>query len=196
MAVPPAASSNLLPRIEVGARYGVSDRVDLGLRIGDSGATATTRVQLVRTDGEVGFELLIAPGLQYVYSEDLFVELPVVMGLRLRGGHELLLAPRVAWQSSFVPSGLDHPAQYVFVGGSLGFAWQVTRRVALVPELGVLVNVYSEPGFASFTAPGPRAAGAVPRSRSSSIHDRRRRAPPPTIVLKNRTHRSRKSNQG
>jgi hypothetical protein len=41
------------------------------------------------------------------------------------------------------------PVTYAYVGGSIGFAWQVTRRIALVPELAVLTQVYAPAGFTS-----------------------------------------------
>jgi hypothetical protein len=156
------ADQNLKPRIEVGARYGVSDRLDLGLRVGDSGALATARFQLLRAPSNgLGGEALIAPGIAYTFNDKLSFELPVLFGLTLHNGHELVLAPRVVEMLDFGEAGIGHPAQFVFVGGSVAFVWQVWSRVALVPELGVLVNVYSEPGFSTFTAAGPALQAAL-----------------------------------
>jgi hypothetical protein len=156
------AAQNVEPRFEVGARYGLSDRTDLGLRVSDSGALLTARFQVLRAPtGTLGIEILAAPGLAYTYPEKLSFELPVLVGLPLRGGNELVFAPRVVEMLDFGDGDLGHPAQFVFVGGSLAFVWQLWTHVALVPELGLLVNVYSEPGFSTFTAAGPALQLAV-----------------------------------
>ncbi len=150
------ADPGLYPRFEVGGRYGVSERLALGLRVEDSGGLATARIQILRAPaGRLGLEVLAAPGVAYTYPDKLSVELPILFGLNLRGGHELVVAPRVVETLNFGEANLGRPAQFVFVGGSVAFVWQCLPSVALVPELGVLANVYSEPGFASFTAAGP-----------------------------------------
>ena len=45
------ADPNLRPRLSIGARYGVTDAVELDARVGDSGGSIATRVQLVRAPG-------------------------------------------------------------------------------------------------------------------------------------------------
>jgi hypothetical protein len=162
IAVGDGADPNVRPRLSVGARYGVSDDVELDARAGDSGGSVATRVQLVRApDGALGLDLLVAPGLQYTIPDKLALELPIVAGLALPNGDELIVAPRVADQFRFGVAGLGHPAQFTFVGASLGYAWQLRPHVALVPEVGVLENVYSEPGFSSFTSAGPALEAIV-----------------------------------
>jgi hypothetical protein len=146
------ADTDINARITVGARYGASDSFELEARAGDSGAAIASRIQLVRAPRDrVAFELLVAPGLQYTLTNKLAFELPVVAGLALPSGDELVFAPRFVEQLEL---GLGHPAQFAFAGASIGYAWQVRAHVAVMPELGVLENVYSTPGFASFTAGG------------------------------------------
>jgi hypothetical protein len=48
--------------------------------------------------------------------------------------------------------GVPHPINFVYVGGSAGFAWQMTDHVALMPEIALLTQVYADPGFASNVA--------------------------------------------
>ena len=156
------ASQNVEPRFEIGARYGVASFADVGLVVDESGAVANVRLQALRAPpGTLGFEVLAAPGVSYTYPEKLSVEFPVLLGLSFRSGNELVLAPRVVELLDFGDGDIGQPAEFVFVGGSIEYVWQLWKRVALVPELGVLFNVYSEPGFSTFTAAGPALQVAV-----------------------------------
>jgi hypothetical protein len=153
------ADTDINARITVGARYGATESLDLSASAGDSGASIATRVQLVRAPRDrIAFELLVAPGLQYTLTNKLAFELPVVAGLALPNGDELVLAPRFVEQLEL---GLGHPVQFVFAGASIGYAWQLRAHVAVMPELGVLGNIYSTPGYASFTAGGPGLEATV-----------------------------------
>ncbi len=150
------------PAGEIGVRYGVADRVDVGARVGESGGSVTTRVQLVRSASRrSGVDLLIAPGVAYTLTDKLALELPLAIGFNLPGENQIVLAPRAVYQMRFGVGGLDHPAQFVFVGLSAGFVWQLAKHVALAPEIAVLEGVYSEPGFTSFTQAGPALQGAL-----------------------------------
>jgi len=149
-----AGDPNVRPAIEVGARYGVASNVDVGARVSSSGATATTRVQLVR---RARLEALVAPGIAYTLTDKLAFELPVVVGINV-GDDQIVFAPRVVYQ---LRTGLPHPLQFVFVGGSVGYVWQLTARFALMPELGVLTAVFAEPGYGTFTEAGPALQAAL-----------------------------------
>jgi len=149
-------------RISVGARYGATNSLELEARAGDSGASIATRIQLVRARRDrIAFELLVAPGVQYTLTNKLALELPLVAGLALPSGDELVFAPRFVEQLELGLAGLGHPAQFAFAGASIGYAWQMRAHVAVMPELGVLENIYSTPGFASFTAGGPALEATV-----------------------------------
>jgi hypothetical protein len=50
---------------------------------------------------------------------------------------------------------------FVLVGGSLGYAWRLSPRVTLLPELAFLTQAYAEPGFSSFVAGGLGLQGSV-----------------------------------
>jgi hypothetical protein len=156
------AAPNVEPRFEVGARYGLADRADVGLSVEESGALANVRLQALRAPpGTLGVELLAAPGIAYTYPEKLSFELPILLGLSLKNGNEVVLAPRVVEMLDFGDGDIGHPAEFVFVGGSVEFVWQLWQRVALVPELGLLVNAYNEPGFSTFTSAGPALQAAI-----------------------------------
>ncbi len=154
--------SNIRPSFEIGARYGVSDALDVGVRVGDYGASLAGRVQLVRSPSEnSGVDVLLAPGLAYTLEDKLALELPCLVGFNLKGGHQIVLAPRLVWQMRFGVGDLDRPAQFLFAGASVGFAARLSKHVSLIPELGMLVGFYSEPGFTSFTQAGPAMQGAL-----------------------------------
>jgi hypothetical protein len=156
------ADADVRPSAEVGARYGATDRMDLGLRVSDSGASAAARVQLERSpDSNRGVDVMVAPGLAYTVTDKLAVEVPLLLGINFCGGHQLVLAPRLVYQLLFGVGGQAAPVPFLFMGGSVAFVWQVRPRWALVPELGVLANVYSEPGFSSFAQAGPAVQASV-----------------------------------
>ena len=56
------------------------------------------------------------------FPDKLALEAPVLVGLNLPGGHQLVLAPRVAWQLRVDVAGFSRPIHFLFVGASLGFA--------------------------------------------------------------------------
>lgn len=145
---------NVRPALEIGARHGIADAVDVGLRVSSSGATASTRVQLVRA---ARLEALVAPGIAYTLTDKLALELPVVLGWNV-GDDQIIVAPRAVYQ---LRTGLPRPLQFAFVGASLGYVWQVTPRIALMPELAVLATVFAEPGYGTFTTAGPAVQGAL-----------------------------------
>jgi hypothetical protein len=158
----PSGDANIRPTIDLGGRYGVTDRVDLGLRAGEWGASAAARVQLHRGASKAsGVDVLVAPGLAYTLTDKLAIELPCVVGINLRGEHQIIIAPRVVYQARFGVGDLDHPAQFVFVGASVGFVLQASRHVAFMPEFGMLFGVYAEPGFTTFTTPGPAIQAGI-----------------------------------
>jgi hypothetical protein len=69
---------------------------------------------------------------------------PLLVGVNLRGGHQIVLAPRVtAWfvqpqaaqpGGDAVPGGLE-----VFGGGSVGISFRTVRAIRILPEVGVTV---------------------------------------------------------
>lgn len=154
--------ANVRPSFEVGVRYGVTGALDVGARVGDYGGSVTARVQLTRSSRESsGVDVLLAPGVAYTLTDKMALELPCLVGFNIHGGHQIVLAPRVAYQLRFGVGDLDHPAQFFFVGGSAGFVWKLGRHVALMPEVGVLATLYAEPGFTSFTRAGPGVDAAL-----------------------------------
>lgn len=149
LVVASASGGSARPIGEGGVRYGLTDAVELDARITTLGVTAGPRIQLYRSeDPSSGVDVLIAPALAYTSTDKLALELPVLVGFNL-GEHQLVLAPRVAYQMRFGAAGQDGPVSFVYLGGSVGFAIRVDPHVILLPEVALLGEIYADPGYAS-----------------------------------------------
>jgi hypothetical protein len=126
-------------------RAGVAERVDVGLRAGSTGVTATTKVMLTAPDGD-GLIVAVAPaaGGNTVAAEgdretSINARLPVLLGLPL-GRHELVLVPTLGFDHGTYhdeSEALDLRISALGVGGALGFVTQLRPDIALVPELSL-----------------------------------------------------------
>ena len=145
----------VLTQGEVGVRYGVGERVDVGARlvaigvqlepvgpqIESVGVAVDTRVGLVRAPSlDRGVDLTLAPLLSVMarsHSDDkqVSVELPLLVGLNPGAGVQVVLGPRVGTTVVVDPSGVGRfePG----VGCSLGISLPVLPWVRLVPEMTV-----------------------------------------------------------
>jgi len=147
---------------ELGARYGLTDRVELDGRLTTLGVTLGPRVQLLRSPSkECGVDVALAPAFAFTSPDKLAVELPLQVGINFRGEHQLVFAPRAVYQARVDVPGSDHPVSFVLLGGSVGFVWQFSKHVALMPELSVLAQAYAEPGYSSNVGGGLGIQGAL-----------------------------------
>jgi hypothetical protein len=138
------------PGGDVGVRYGLDQRWELDGRITTLGATVGPRIQLLRSaNPNSGFDLLIAPALAYTYPDKFALELPLLLGWNVGKGDQIVVAPRLVYQARFSDDGVSYPLSYAFAGGSVGFAWKVSRHFTLMPEVSFLTQLYSQPGFSS-----------------------------------------------
>jgi hypothetical protein len=142
------AGASERPLVEGGVRYGLTDRVDLDARVGSFGASAGPRIQLVRAPtSDAGVDVALAPALAYTLPDKPSIELPVLVGWNLRGRHQIVASARLVYQ---VHDEMGVGAiGFAYAGGSLGVVWQVARKVALVPEVAALAQLYAPAGFTS-----------------------------------------------
>jgi hypothetical protein len=137
----------LLPEIAVGARRGLSERVDVGGKLTTlpAGRALTTaalegqvRVQLRRRDDSrlkiaigpaVGFRWISSSGAAMQVS---YLTVPVMFGIDV-GRHQIVIAPEVAMQ--LWTSAGSNEVWVPMSGLSLGFVWRLGQRFALVPEI-------------------------------------------------------------
>ncbi|MCP3105205.1 hypothetical protein LZ198_40685 [Myxococcus sp. K15C18031901] len=140
------------PHIDLAARYGVTDRVDLGVRFGSSLAELQTKF-LITSPENPDLAVSLAPSVMGVFlgSDDADVgsyvnlAVPVLVGFKTSGGSELVLGPRVSATRISAGSGsTSAAANLVSVGASVGYALRVTEGFRLMPEVGVSVPVIGE----------------------------------------------------
>jgi hypothetical protein len=144
-----------LPQIDVGARYGLTDRVELGARAWFIGASVDSKLALVRPESaESGLNVSVAPGVGYQGSWGLYgslvdsnagatsvvsLSLPLLFGIRFRGSHELTFGLRGIDQLLLSSrSGRIEAGHLVWLGGSVGAGFRVAPSVRLVPEVGAV----------------------------------------------------------
>ncbi|MBM4778999.1 MAG: hypothetical protein GQE15_14940 [Archangiaceae bacterium] len=139
-------TSSLTPLIDVSVRYGAAERLDLGVRAGQSGLGLETKVMLTPREWPVLVSLApaltatLAPSGEPVsIAGSLFsAALPLLIGVRL-GPHQVVLGPR-AQGFVFLPTdGARLPFRALMAGGSLGVALRLSRAVAVMPELALLM---------------------------------------------------------
>ncbi len=135
-------------------RYGLTDRVELGAKIWVLGAMADAKVQILRApEDKLGIDVAVVPGLGYAgfalatggstaTSHTLSLYLPLIVGLNLPGGSELYVSPRVVEQVMFTGGAVaGPPADFIYLGGSIGFSWKVARALRLVPEISAALPI-------------------------------------------------------
>jgi hypothetical protein len=139
-----------MPFIELGTRYGLSEDVELGLRLG-AGAQADAKIALVRGE-ERGLRVAVAPSVGYIGNfagtptgadgDDLHflgATAPVLITWRFGRALAATLAPRVAWLMQAVETESAATTHTLSAGASLGVEWRLLPNVRLVPEISAVV---------------------------------------------------------
>lgn len=131
-----------LPHIDGSLRIGVSERVDLGLRVGFPWAELQGKV-LLTTPGAPRLAVSLAPsfGVTVLPVNGSVVKvlhgaLPVLIGFKF-GEHELVLGPRVMTYGTLEAMG----GVVLAPGATIGIAFQITNTFGLMPEVGFVVPV-------------------------------------------------------
>jgi hypothetical protein len=136
-----------MPELAVGLRRGMAERLELDatatlLPLGRAltvGSAEVAAKRLMWTSGDERWSLALGAGVGYRVTtssdavfEAVHASLPVSVGLAL-GRHQLVVSPTVGAQRWY--SSGARPVDLPFAGASLGFRWQLGKRVALLPEL-------------------------------------------------------------
>jgi hypothetical protein len=129
------------PSLELGARYGVTERVDAGARLYWPGAEADVRFGLLRAPSlRRGVDLTLAPSVNYhVLERDRAfwaASLPLLVGLNLDGS-QLTFGPRVTYGGG---TRTQMGEGSLLFGVSLGYAFPLTPFVRLSTELSMLAE--------------------------------------------------------
>lgn len=143
-AVPDGAGAPL-PELALSARRGVGARYEvqangtlLALRQGRTGSLELGGKMRILSSGRWSLAAGAAAGYRIAESggaiiEGAFVSAPLIGGVEL-GRHQLVVSVNGGYQRWY--SSGARPVDVPFVGQSLGFVWQVRRRLALLPEIG------------------------------------------------------------
>jgi hypothetical protein len=145
----------------VAFRFGITDRFDIGGRVGTTLGELQTKILLSDPDND-GFALSLAPaigGFGFGVGDASFgvlnIPIPVLIGFKF-GPHELTLGPRIQNMVVFgsASAGGNSASTSVYVlmaGGSVGFAAQLGERFRLLPEIAIAAPIF---GSASASANG------------------------------------------
>lgn len=162
------AGTGFLPHVDASIRYGVADRVDLGVRAGSSFLELQGKF-LLTTPGDPNIAVSIAPtvGGIAVFGGDgstggsaglLNIGVPVLVGIKVGGGSEFVIGPRLQNFVVFGSGGGTGGAGYVMaLGGSLGFFWRIADNFGLMPEVAA---AYPVVGGVSSIAGGLQGVGS------------------------------------
>ncbi len=135
----------VIPHVDGAVRFGVTDRIDLGVRAGMSFLEFQTKFQLTEPSSPT-LAVSLAPTLGGLFANSgsdgsaegiLNVALPVLIGVKF-GGNQLVFGPRA--QGFFIFTN-GQAVPIVAVGTSVGFMWRLTENFGLMPELAVLAPV-------------------------------------------------------
>ncbi len=153
--------------MNVGFRFGVTDRFDIGGRVGTTLGEVQTKFLLSDPDND-SFALSIAPAIGgFGFGTGvgsvgvLNIPVPVLIGFKF-GDHELTLGPRIQNLILFgsASAGSTDASAGVYVlmaGGSVGFAAQLGSRFRLLPEIAVAAPIF---GSASGSAGGASSSSS------------------------------------
>lgn len=170
-----AGGATFLPHVDASIRYGVAERVDIGLRAGSSFLELQSKF-LVTTPGDPNIAVSIAPtvgGLVAVGASSsgggsaglLNIGVPVLIGIKTSGGSEFIIGPRMQNIVIFGGGGGGSGSIYVMgLGGSLGFFWRIADNFGLLPEVAAvypLVGAAAASGAGSTGVTGLSANGAL-----------------------------------
>ncbi|MDP2316769.1 MAG: hypothetical protein Q8P41_27995 [Pseudomonadota bacterium] len=134
-------SGSLVPSANVAARLGVTNRWDLGARVGTGGVGLSTKLTL--TDPDRSLVLSLAPSIggsspTMIGGRSTHAQLPLLVGLGL-GPHELTLTPKIqAWSLAEAPGPRRGRATIIGAGASVSTSVRIVRGIRLVPELSVV----------------------------------------------------------
>ncbi|HEY7724441.1 MAG TPA: hypothetical protein VH880_03855 [Anaeromyxobacteraceae bacterium] len=141
-----------LPQFEIGVRRGVTDGVEIGGKIWLLGGAFDAKFQLARG----GLDVAVDPAVSWIgfkSGSDGFnivsVYLPILFGVNLSPGTQLVLTPKAISQFYFASGGSSSgSANVLFTGGSVGLAFKLGETTWILPEATVLYPVLN-PGQSS-----------------------------------------------
>jgi hypothetical protein len=150
---------SVLPSLDVSARYGVTDGVDVGFRFGQSTAELQTKIMLTDPSVREGIAVSVAPTLSILVADALglgpfygHLSVPVLADVPV-GPHRFVGGARLIQFVAPGESGGANLGWQTSLGVSAGFALALGSSFQLLPEVG-----FDLPVLGKATAlPGPHA---------------------------------------
>lgn len=135
------------PHAGVSARVGVSERIDIGGRVGSTGIELTGKFGI--TEPEANVPISVAPSIGGMAITAggaslavIAVHVPVLFGVPI-GENELVVGPKLhVWSVGAGAPGSSASAGIWSVGGSVGYAARVGRSVRLIPEFALVKPLF------------------------------------------------------
>lgn len=152
--------STFIPHVDGSVRFGVSEGVDLGVRAGFSLIEFQSKF-LFTKPGDQHLAISLAPTIGGFVGGGgnssaawLNLGVPLLVGIKLAGGSELVIGPRlqnlIIWSSSSTSTSAT--ALYgLALGSSVGFAWRISDNFGLMPEVSAVYPVVGAANFAGLT---------------------------------------------
>lgn len=150
--------ASVRPTARAGVRYGLARDVEIDVDVGPLSVAVSTRIQLVRGTGR-GVDLALQPMLSWAGPDKGAVAVVALLGVNF-DAHQLVIAPRLAYQMRVGVGGEPVPVSFLYAGASVGLALRIDRVVTLLPELSALTQVHADPGYASNLASAVGLTGA------------------------------------
>ncbi|MEW6434984.1 MAG: hypothetical protein AB1730_26085 [Myxococcota bacterium] len=159
-----------VPHVDASIRYGVAERVDIGVRAGSSFLELQSKF-LLTTPGDPNIAVSLAPtfgGLVGITGGSsggsvglLNIGVPVLIGIKTSGGSEFVIGPRMQNILLFGGSGSGSGSIYLMgVGGSLGFFWRIADNFGLLPEIAAVYPVVGQAAASGAGATGLQGLNA------------------------------------
>lgn len=147
MAMPTAGRVVPAGNLSGAVRFGLADRVDLGLSASLLSLGADVRYQFVRAEvveftaglaASMGYQLL--NGGDFIAGQPVAsVQVPFFLGFNL-GSHQLIVSPRVIYEHWLVVGGVVG-SHGLLVGSTVGVSLALSDRFKLLPFVGVTKGV-------------------------------------------------------
>lgn len=161
-------SSTYVPRVDLALRYGITDTIDIGGKVGSSLFEVNAKFQFTDPRNK-GLVLSLAPSLGGIVfgsagntAGAFTVKVPLLIGFGVGDGNQVVLGPNI--QDIIVEGsnsdGTSGIANEFGLGASVGFVFKAGEGFRLMPEVGILVPlVGTSASNGSSTSAGISSAG-------------------------------------
>jgi hypothetical protein len=181
----------IVPHFDLAFRYGVVDRVDIGVRTGSSLIELQTKFLLTDPMADT-LAMSVAPTVGGIFlgstssgsssgSITYFnVGVPLLVGIKHWNGNELVFGPRLNNIFLTAGSGSGGGVAYLFgVGGTVGYCFSIGEIFKILPEFAINVPVAAALASSAGGGSGTGIAGLIYQFKVGLQFGRTGHKPPP-----------------